>query len=122
MLTIAWFAIVVVLYSYGRGIVGYALPLSIVGPLEAAAGVIWIWSMNMTRVSMCLMILRVKTSKQWKWSLWGLTAVQIGLIIAATSVNLNYCHPLTAAWKPNPDDVCLKPSQMKAFGYTYNCE
>ncbi|KAH7150606.1 hypothetical protein DER46DRAFT_464259, partial [Fusarium sp. MPI-SDFR-AT-0072] len=120
LLLIVWYAIVATLYSYGRGVVGYAQPASIVGPLGATCGVLWFWSMNMVRISMCLMILPLKDSRRWKYPLWSLIAVQIGMIISATSINLAYCRPLSAAWEPNPDAVCLEPWQMEVFAYTYN--
>jgi hypothetical protein len=71
---------------------------------------------------MCLMILRLKDSRRWKYPLWSLIAVQIGMIISATSINLAYCRPLSAAWEPNLDAVCLEPWQMEVFAYTYNGE
>lgn len=71
---------------------------------------------------MCLMILRLKDSKRWKYPLWILIAVQIGLILAATCVNLAYCRPISAAWEAHPGAVCLEPWQMEAFAYTYNGE
>ncbi|KAH7117209.1 hypothetical protein B0J13DRAFT_458888 [Dactylonectria estremocensis] len=120
LLTVAWFIIVAAMYSYGRGVVGNPEPLSIVGPLGATVGVLWFWSMNVIRISMCLMILRLKDSRRWKGPLWSLIAVQVALALSATVVNLCYCRPLSAAWESDPDAVCLKPSQMKAFAYTYN--
>ncbi|KAF5844130.1 hypothetical protein GGP41_001043 [Bipolaris sorokiniana] len=119
LLTIAWFALVVAMYSYGRVIVD-PRQASIIGPLAVANGVIWFCAMNMIRISMCLMILRLKDSRRWKWPLWSLIAVQIAMILSATSVNLAYCRPISAAWEANPDAVCLKPWQMKAYAYTYN--
>lgn len=110
------------MYSYGRGVVGNPEPLSIVGPLGATVGVLWFWSMNVVRISMCLMILRLKDSRRWKGPLWSLIAVQVALALSATAVNLCYCRPLSAAWESDPDAVCLKPSQMEAFAYTYNGE
>jgi len=119
LFTVAWFALIIVLYLYGRVIVD-PKKASIMGPLMIACSIFWTWALNMIRVSMCLLILRLRDSRRWKWSLWSMIAAHIAMIISATSLNLAYCRPISAVWEANPDAVCLKPWQMRVYGYTYH--
>ncbi|KAK2686465.1 hypothetical protein QWA68_015135 [Fusarium oxysporum] len=100
LLLIVWYAIVTTLYSYGRGVVGYAQPASIVGPLGATCGVLWFWSMNM--LSTVLTLRDSRESYKQNNTIQKLTYITIG------------CLPigLTAAIFAVPEDQYVIPQPM----------
>ena len=121
MLTIVWFAVDAVLYSrFGRGVENYVYDLSIVGPVEVALGIVWLWGVNVARIAMGLMLLELKDEPSWRWPLRLLVILQVCLIIAATSVQLAICRPLSSVWSPTPDAQCISNSGLLNYAYVYN--
>jgi len=116
----AWFVIVVCLYGRGRGVENYPTDLAAIGPWQVAAGLLWIWTTNLIRVSMGMMLLRLKEERRWKWPLRILVLDQVCLMIAATTVQLLVCRPLSSMWNPTPDMECIPVSGMVTYGIVYN--
>ncbi|KAM5347321.1 hypothetical protein ACJ41O_010326 [Fusarium nematophilum] len=119
LLTVGTTSLMFVLYAHGRGVEGLFDP-SANGPILAAQGLMWLWALNTVRISMALMLLRLKDSTQWQWPLWVLIGVQVCLIIVATTMLFSYCRPFSGSWNPTPDTVCISPSSMKLYAFVYN--
>jgi hypothetical protein len=69
---------------------------------------------------MSLMLVRLKDSRKWVWPLWTLTAIQICLIIVATTVQLSFCRPISGIWNPTPETKCISPEGMMIYAYIYS--
>ncbi|KAF4332514.1 hypothetical protein FBEOM_13686 [Fusarium beomiforme] len=119
-LTTTWFSLMVLEYSkYGRAIEKYTQDSSIVGPIEAAMGLIFFWALNVIRISMCLMLLRLKDERVWKWALRSLIVFQVCLIIVATCVQMALCRPLSGLWAPTPDTRCIPVEGFRRYWITH---
>jgi hypothetical protein len=115
-----WFVIMAHLYGRGRGVEGHPTDMVAVGPWQVTAGLLWIWTTNLIRVSMGLMLLRLKQERRWAWPLRSLVLVQVCLMIAATIVQLLVCRPLSSIWNPTPEMECIPMSSMVKYGVVYN--
>jgi hypothetical protein len=91
----------------GRVIENYPRDPSIYGPIDTAMGLIFFWALNFIRISMCLMLLRLKYERAWKLVLRSLIVLQVCLIIVATGVQMALCQPLSGIWAPTPDARCI---------------
>jgi len=118
----AWFFLMAYLYGRGRGVENYPTDLVAIGPSLVAAGLIWLWTLNLLRISMGLMLLRLKEERHWVWPLHLLILVQICLMIAASTVQLLVCRPLSSVWNPTPEMKCIPISGMMTYGIIYNGE
>jgi hypothetical protein len=107
-------------YRLGRGVENYPIDLVAIGPWLVTAGLLWIWTTNLIRVSMGLMLLRLKQERRWTWPLRSLVLTQICLMVAATTVQLLVCRPLSSVWNPTPDMECIPMSGMLKYGIVYN--
>ncbi|EMD60667.1 hypothetical protein COCSADRAFT_345966 [Bipolaris sorokiniana ND90Pr] len=107
-LTATWFSLLVSDdIKGGRVIENYPRDPSFSGPIETAAGLIFFWALNFIRISMCLMLHRLKYERAWKLVLRSLIIVQVCLIILATCVQMVLCRPLSALWTPTPEARCI---------------
>ncbi|KAH7210137.1 hypothetical protein DER44DRAFT_660159 [Fusarium oxysporum] len=119
-LTTTWYSLMVLEYSkYGRAIEKYTQDSSIVGPIEAAMGLIFFWALNVIRISMCLMLLRLKDERAWRWALRSLIVLQVCLIIVATCVQMALCRPLSGLWAPTPDTRCIPVEGFRHYWITH---
>ncbi|KAH6843499.1 hypothetical protein B0I37DRAFT_218951 [Chaetomium sp. MPI-CAGE-AT-0009] len=119
-LTTAWFSILVFIYAkHGRAVERYPFDFSAVGPYEAAMGLLFFWALNVIRISMCLMLLRLKQERAWRWALGGLIVFQVCLIIVATSVQMALCQPLSGLWAPTPDTRCIPVDGFRVYWITH---
>ena len=120
VLTLGWFSLDIALCVFGRGIDHYALDVSIYLPLSMAVGILWIWALNMIRISMGFMLLRLKDSAKWKWPLWALITTEALLALAATAMQLAFCWPISS--KPNPHTKCISTRSFEIYGWVYSGE
>lgn len=90
------------------------------GPLVVADGVLWVWAMNVIRISIALMLLRLKDSRPWKATLWTVAAVQLLMLIVGTTMHLVMCRPLSARWAPTAASECIPPPKFIVYGYVYS--
>jgi hypothetical protein len=108
------------MYGYGRGLEGYLPDPWTVGPLVVADGVLWVWALNVIRISVALMLLRLKDSLPWKVTLWGIVAIQSAMLVVGTTMHLVMCRPISARWAPTPSAVCIPNPSFMAYGYVYS--
>lgn len=119
--TTAWYFLMVVLYHFGRAVENYVRDPSVVGPIEVSMGVLYSWALNLIRISMCAMLLRLKSERFWRLPLGSLIFIQISLVVSSTCVFLAYCRPISAAWDPLvPNAKCISSEGMLLWAYTYN--
>lgn len=110
------------MYHYGRGIQGFAPDPWMVGPLVVADGILWVWALCMIRISVALMLLRLKDSRWWKSTLATIMTIQMCMIIVGTTMHLVICRPVSARWAPTPAAVCIPPPKFQIYGYVYSGE
>jgi len=90
-------------------------------PWNIAAGFLYLWGLNVVRISVSLWLLPLGISAWWRLPLWTIIVVNIGLIIVATTINSLVCRPLSALWEPVPGAVCLGWDQLVMYGKSYTC-
>jgi len=108
------------MYHYGRGLEGFVPNPWTMGPLVVADGVLWVWALNVTRISVALLLLRLKDSLPWRVTLWGIIAVQACMLVVGTTMHLVMCRPISARWAPTPTATCIPPPNFMAYGYVYS--
>jgi len=109
------------MYHYGRGVEGALLVMSTMGPLIVATAVLWVWALNIIRISVALMLLRLKDSRPWKITLWGLITIQTMMLIVGTTMHLVMCNPISGRWGV-PGAKCIPDAEFKIYGYVYSCK
>lgn len=122
VITLAWFSLSITLYALGRGVENYVPNPWIYKPMSKAHGILWIWGLNMIRISMGFMLLRLKDSRKWKWSLRILITINAFLALAATAMQLAKCWPISSEWKPTPGSKCISKGSFEVYGFTYSGE
>ena len=90
------------------------------GPWLLVSAVVWLWALNLIRISMGLMLLRLKEDRGWMWPLRALVILQVGLIIVAGTVQTLRCQPVSGSWDPTPETKCISHTGMMVYGYVYN--
>lgn len=108
------------MYHHGRGIEGFVADPWTMGPLIVADGVLWVWALCVIRISVALMLLRLKESRWWKSALWTIIGVQVCMLIVGTTMHLVMCRPLSARWAPTPTATCIPPPKFMIYGYVYS--
>lgn len=108
------------MYHHGRGIEGFVADPWTMGPLIVADGVLWVWALCVIRISVALMLLRLKESRWWKSALWTIIGVQVCMLIVGTTMHLVMCRPLSARWAPTPTAMCIPPPKFMIYGYVYS--
>ncbi|KAK4118312.1 hypothetical protein N657DRAFT_659645 [Parathielavia appendiculata] len=120
ILTIAWYGVDVAMYHYGRGIEGFSPDPWTMGPLVVADGVLWVWALNVIRISVALLLLRLKDSLPWRLALWVVISVQVCMLIVGTTMHLVMCQPISARWAPTPTARCIYTPYFMTYGYIYS--
>ena len=110
------------MYSHGRGLPGFVPDPWTVGPLVVADGVLWVWALNATRISVALLLLRLKDSTPWRVTLWAIVGVQACMLVVGTTMHLVMCRPISARWAPTPDATCIPAPKFMVYGYVYSGE
>ena len=68
---------------------------------------LWLWALTTIKVSICLMLLRIKAdSRKWYLGLWMLNGCLVSLCLASMVCYLVACDPIEANWK---FEYLLKP-------------
>jgi len=121
ILTIIWYGITAAEYHHGRGIEGLPPVLPTVGPMIVATGVLWVWALNLIRISIAFMLLRLKDSRPWKIALWSIIVVQVSMLIVGTTMHLVLCNPISDRWAaPGAKTHCIPDPSFKAYGYAFS--
>jgi hypothetical protein len=120
VLTIVWYGIDVAMYHYGRGIAGFIPDPWLMGPLIVADGVLWVWGLNVIRISAALLLLRLKDSLPWKMTLWTVITVQACMLVVGTTMHLVMCQPISGRWAPTPTAKCIPVPNFMIYGYVYS--
>lgn len=60
--------------------------------------VLWIWSITTLKVSVALMLLRIKQTPKWKAGIWSLIAALFAVGIASTLAQILQCIPIRSNW------------------------
>ncbi|KAL8366208.1 hypothetical protein RB595_004798 [Gaeumannomyces hyphopodioides] len=126
VLIITLYFLEIVLYSraFGRRVPpgnDPALDTAFDNPLMKATGLLWMWALNITRISIGLMLLPLRQQwSWWRWTLWAVIAVNAAWLPALTTVQLTICIPVWAQWIPTPGAVCMTPDALLAWARTYH--
>ncbi|AEO58230.1 hypothetical protein MYCTH_93589 [Thermothelomyces thermophilus ATCC 42464] len=120
--TIAWYGIDAAMYHHGRGLEGFGPDPWTMGPLIVAGGVLWVWGINVIRISVALMLLRFRDSRSLPWTMtvWAVIGVQTCMLAVGTIMHLVMCRPISARWAPTPSANCIKPTHFMTYGYLYS--
>lgn len=108
------------MYHYGRGLEGFVPDPGSMGPLVVADGVLWVWALNVTRISVALLLLRLKDSLPWRVTLWAIIGIQACMLVVGTTMHLVMCRPISARWAPTPTATCIPPPDFMTYGYIYS--
>lgn len=108
------------MYHYGRGIAGFIPDPWLMGPLIVADGVLWVWGLNVIRISAALMLLRLKDSLPWKLALWTVITIQACMLVVGTTMHLVMCQPISGRWAPTPTAKCIPTPNFMIYGYVYS--
>jgi hypothetical protein len=80
-----------------------------------------IWSVTFTKISICLMLLRIKRSPKWTKFLWWLMAVIVLVAIAGCVVQLLQCTPIAGNWDVYlHETACWSPYNVQLSAGIYN--
>lgn len=79
--------------------------------------IIGLWSATLVRVSVALMLLRLKDTRNWKLLLRIIIALQISTMVGVNICQLLQCRPIRAMWDVVPNAKCWTAKQMAAYGY-----
>jgi rhodopsin domain-containing protein len=67
----------------------------------------WSWTIALIKISVCLMLLRIKNSPPWKWGFAIMMLIQFACGTALTITLLLQCQPVQANWnKAMPGAKC----------------
>ena len=114
-------ALLVVMVHHGFGGPLDKLPPSdkkAVTAYKFAVLLLWSWGVTFIKISVALMLLRIKRSRPWQVWLGILIAVQIVTVVAGTFVNFLSCKPFYALWYPDlVGGVCWSQSIRNDLAY-----
>ncbi|KAJ1322910.1 hypothetical protein MN608_11762 [Microdochium nivale] len=84
-------------------------------------GFLWMLALNMTRISIGLMLLPLREQwSWWRWTLWSVIAVNIVWLLAVTVIHFTICIPLSALWTSTADAVCMPTQGLLTWARTYH--
>lgn len=79
----------------------------------------WGWSVAFGKISIALLLLRLKPGKHWHIFLYTMAAIQLGYAACATLMPLLRCRPISAAWDYKTEiRQCLPVGAVHAAIYT----
>ncbi|KAH7397135.1 hypothetical protein BKA66DRAFT_521609 [Pyrenochaeta sp. MPI-SDFR-AT-0127] len=81
--------------------------------------IIGLWSATLVRVSVALMLLRLKNTRSWKILLRTIVAIQIVSMVGVNICQLLQCRPIRAMWDMVPSAQCWTAKQMATYGYVH---
>jgi hypothetical protein len=82
------------------------------------------WALALVKISVALMLLRIKQVSRWRLGLICLIVIIVLASIAGTIMELFQCRPLKAYWDTNlaAHAVCWSPEAVQVVSDTYCCE
>jgi hypothetical protein len=75
--------------------------------------VLWYWSITLVKLSVALLLLRLKSSRRWNLFLYGIITLLILTVITQTLFQFLQCRPFNVYWDPS---VALEPDGVKCIG------
>jgi hypothetical protein len=83
---------------------------------------IWVWSVSCTKISVLLMLLRIKQTPMWKRGIAVFITFVVLNGIAITLVQLLQCRPIKANWDISlPRSDCLAQDNVLTSTYIVSC-
>jgi len=86
--------------------------------------VLFVWAVTMIKISVCLMLLRIKRqSKPWFIGLWTMIAVLFCIAVTVTVLYLVMCNPIQANWQLKyivEPDACWSIDRFINFTYGFS--
>jgi hypothetical protein len=80
-----------------------------------------LWSVTFTKISICLMLLRIKQTRIWTRFLWALIAAMVATAIAGCVVQLLQCTPISGNWNPfTHETACWSAKKVQISAGIYN--
>lgn len=67
----------------------------------------------LTKISICLFLLRILETKRVKFFMYGMIAFLVLFTAVCVAMFLGVCRPLRAYWDVDVDGVCLSENQIK---------
>jgi hypothetical protein len=84
---------------------------------------LWVWSVSCTKISVLLMLLRIKQSTQWKRGIFAFIGFVLINAIAITIVQLVQCRPIKANWDVTiPRSACWNGQNILHATYAVSGE
>jgi hypothetical protein len=84
---------------------------------------IWIWSLTWVKLSISLMLLRIKQSKAWKIGIWTMVAFLCLSAVAGTLAGLFQCTPIKANWELEIRQAsCWESGSLQTATYAVSCK
>lgn len=114
ILALVEWALLVVAVHYGAGRHNFYVPTRDHVPAQhflVASELPWAASIMFIKISIAIMLLRMKHTPLWRVFLWLMIVVQILSCLASLIFQLVQCRPLAALWDPagHPHAVCTDP-------------
>lgn len=79
----------------------------------------WGWGVALGKISISLLLLRLKTSPGWRVFLHAMIAVQVASALCLNTIQLARCRPISAAWRFDTEATqCLRVRVMHIAMYT----
>jgi hypothetical protein len=72
--------------------------LQMAGKLGFISMVLWIWALTTLKISVALMLLRIKQTPRWQFGIWTLIVVLFLVGIGSTLAQVLQCSPVQANW------------------------
>ncbi|KAH7335080.1 hypothetical protein BKA66DRAFT_584714 [Pyrenochaeta sp. MPI-SDFR-AT-0127] len=82
----------------------------------------WFCGIACMRISVGLLLLRLKDSwsRSWAWTIWTIIVIQVISTVASVILQLLVCRPIRLQWEVVPDGVCWSPLALQVWGYLYS--
>ena len=79
-----------------------------------------IWGVIFVKISVALMLLRIKQTKTWRIGMAALIGSLVVVGIVATILQILQCRPIQAYWDFTIEAHCMSPKFIHASSYIYN--
>jgi hypothetical protein len=122
--TIANYSVNAAIFQVTKGQHTFYIPLPAIeqaAKLSFAVFSVWVWSVCLIKISVCLMLLRIKQSRPWKVGLWAMIASLFSIAIISTICYMAMCNPIQANWELKyalQPQACWSTQVFLNFTYT----
>jgi hypothetical protein len=79
---------------------------------------LWFWSLTFVKVSVCLLLMRIKDTRTWRMGICCLIIFLFVLAVTATICQLLQCNAISDNWTIAHSGKCLSPKTILALSYT----